>query len=381
MALKGIRVVEMAGLAPAPFCGMILSDFGAKVIRVDRPNGPNVDCLGRGKRSVIVDLKQRQGTDLVRRLCQKADVLLEPYRPGVMEKMGLGPDILMKDNPRLVFARLTGFSQSGPLAKSAGHDINYIAISGLLSMLGRQGERPYPPINLLADFAGGGLLCAFGIVTALLERHTSGLGQVIDANMTQGSAYLGSWLWKSQDAIGIWGRPRGANLLDGGTAFYDVYETKDGKFMSVGSLEPQFFQALIQGLNLDTAELSQMSDQVELRKKFQDTFKTKTREEWSEIFTKHDACVQPILEKDEASKHPHNQATQSFLPNPATGRDEPAPAPQLSRTPGVSEVLPQPRMGQHTALVLQEMGLSREEISGLVKEGVVMEDDQAKAKL
>lgn len=381
MALKGVRVIEMAGLAPAPYCGMILADFGARVIRVDRPNAADMDRLARGKQSVIVDLKQKKGTDIFRRLCQNADVLLDCYRPGIMEKMGLGPAILMKDNPRLVYARLTGFGQAGPLAQSAGHDMNYIAISGLLSVLGRKGERPYPPINLLADFAGGGLLCAFGIVTALFERQTSGQGQVIDASMTHGSAYVGSWMWTSQNLPFIWGRERGMNALDGGTAFYNVYETKDGKFMSVGALEPHFFQALLQGLNISGTEFPQTSDQAAMRRKFQDAFKSKTQEEWSEIFSKLDACVQPILELDKAAEHPHNQATQTFLRNPVTGKDEPAPAPQLSRTPGISEVLPQPRMGQDTVSVLQETGLGREEIAGLLKEGVVMEAGQRKPKL
>ncbi|XP_076465165.1 alpha-methylacyl-CoA racemase-like [Babylonia areolata] len=381
MALKGIRVVEMAGLAPAPFCGMILADFGARVIRVDRPNTADMDRLARGKQSVVVDLKKETGADVVRRLCGSADVLLEPYRPGIMEKMGLGPDILMKDNPGLVYARLTGFGQSGPLSKRAGHDINYIAISGLLSTLGRKGERPYPPINLMADFAGGGLLCALGIVMALFERHTSGLGQVIDVSMAQGSAYLGSWLWMSQNLPGLWGRPRGENLLDGGAAFYDVYETQDGKFMSVGCLEPKFFQDLLQGLNIDAAEVSQMDDQVAMRQKFQDVFKTRTQDQWSETFSKLDACVEPVLGREGAADHPHNRATHTFLPNPSTGKPEPAPAPRLSRTPGIDEVLPQPRFGQHTVSVLLEAGMVREEIDRLLKEGTVVDNGQQKAKL
>ncbi|KAK7115519.1 alpha-methylacyl-CoA racemase-like [Littorina saxatilis] len=380
MALRGIRVVEMAGLAPAPFCGMILSDFGAKVIRVDRPNAPHVDQLARGKQSIVVNLKKAEGAKVVERICRSADVLLEPYRPGVMEKLGLGPDTLLEENPRLIYARLSGFGQSGPLASSAGHDINYIAISGLLSLLGRKGERPYPPINLLADFAGGGLLCALGIVMSLLERQTSGRGQVVDANMVHGSAYLGSWMWKSRDLPGVWQGDRGENLLDGGAAFYDVYETQDGKYMSVGALEPQFFQGLLQGLNLDPTQISQMNDQTELRRRFQEIFKMRTKSEWTEIFSKLDACVQPVLELDEAPHHPHNWFSNNFIQDKDTGTPEPAPAPRLSRTPGVAEVLPQPLPGQDTVTVLKESGLDKDEVSRLLKEGVVMENKE-KSKL
>lgn len=381
MALKGIRVVEMAGLAPAPYCGMILADFGAKVIRVDRPNAQDLDRLARGKQSVIVDLKKEKGPDVVKRLCHSADVILEPYRPGIMEKMGLGPDSLMKENPRLVYTRLTGFGQSGPLANRAGHDINYIAISGILSVVGRKEERPYPPVNLMADFAGGGMVCALGIVMALLERHTSGHGQIIDANMVQGSAYVGSWLWRAQSLPGVWGKPRGRNALDGGAAFYDVYETRDGKFVSVGALEPHFFQALLKGLNLDPAEVSQMSSQSALRQKFSDIFKTKTREEWAGIFSGKDACVQPVLDLDEAASYTQNQAIGTFLHDPSTGKAEPAPAPRLSRTPGVSEVLPQPALGQDTVPALLEAGLDRAEVSRLLEEGVVVDGEQQKARL
>lgn len=372
--------MEMAGLAPAPFCGMILSDFGARVIRVDRPRAPNIDRLSRGKQSVVVDLKRKEGADIVKRLCQTADVLLEPYRPGIMEKLGLGPEILMKENPRLVYARLTGFAQSGSLSTKAGHDINYIAISGLLSMLGRKDERPYPPLNLLADFAGGGLICALGIVLALLERQTSGKGQIVDANMVHGSAYIGSWMWTSQDLPGVWGQPRGENTLDGGAAFYDVYETQDGKFMAVGAIEPQFFRGLLQGLNIDASEVSQFGDQAEMRKKFQEVFRTRTRDEWAQIFSQLDACVQPVLDREEAPALPDNISSKSFLRNPVTNRPEPAPAPRLSRTPGAGEVLPCPGMGQDTASVLLELGLSNDDIGRLLKDGIVV-DSQNKSKL
>ncbi|KAK7484548.1 hypothetical protein BaRGS_00024180 [Batillaria attramentaria] len=380
MALKGIRVIELAGLAPSPFCGMILADFGAKVIRVDRPNALDQDVLGHGKRSIAVNLKKTEGATVLRRLCQSADVLVDPYRPGIMERLGLGPDILMKENPRLVYARLSGFGQSGPLAASAGHDINYIAVSGLLSLLGRKGERPYPPINLLADFAGGGLMCALGIVLSLFERQTSGQGQVVDANMVQGSAYVGSWLWSSQKLPMLWGQPRGENLLDGGRAFYDVYETKDGKFMSVGALEPQFYKALLKGLNIDPADMHQFEDPAKMRKTFQEVFKTKTRDEWAEVFSHHDTCVQPVLDQDEAPHHPHNQAIQTFVHNADTGSYEPAPAPRLSRTPGARSASSSPKIGQHTVAILKEAGMDSGEISNWLRDGIVVDGNQ-EAKL
>ncbi|KAG7164980.1 Alpha-methylacyl-CoA racemase-like [Homarus americanus] len=237
MALRGVRVVEMAGLAPAPFCGMIMADFGASVIRIDKPNAPDIDSLGRGKRSIIVDVKKPEGRNIVKKLCSNSDVLIEPFRRGVMEKIGLGPKELKEDNSRLIYARLTGFGQSGPYADMAGHDINFVAISGLLSMLGRKEGPPTPPINLLADFAGGGLMCALGITLALFERSKSDQGQVIDANMVDGAAYTGSWLYSSRD-MPLWCKPRGRNWLDSGAHFYDTYETSDGRYMAVGAVEP-----------------------------------------------------------------------------------------------------------------------------------------------
>ncbi|XP_076742731.1 alpha-methylacyl-CoA racemase isoform X2 [Maylandia zebra] len=245
MALAGVRVIELAGLAPAPFCGMILADFGAKVIRVDRTKVPtSLDTQARGKRSVAINLKTTEGIALLRKLCIKSDVVLEPYRKGVMEKLDLGPHELLKENPRLIYARLTGYGQSGSYATVAGHDINYTAMSGLLSRLGRSGEKPYAPLNLLADFGGGGLTCALGIVLALLERTKSGKGQIIDASMVEGAAYMGSFLWKSR-SIGLWNRSRGENMLDSGAPFYDTYQTSDGQFMAVGAIEPQFYKQLL----------------------------------------------------------------------------------------------------------------------------------------
>ncbi|KAL8204005.1 UNVERIFIED_CONTAM: hypothetical protein K2H54_066037 [Gekko kuhli] len=246
MALRGTQVLELAGLAPVPFCGQILADFGAQVVRVDRFRSAaiKVDVQGRGKRSLALDLKQPRGAETLARLCHKADVLIEPFRPGVMENLNLGPDVLLKNNPRLIYARLTGFGSSGAYSKMAGHDINYLAVSGVLSRLGRKDENPYAPVNLLADFAGGSVMCALGIIIALYERSKSGKGQVIDASMVEGAAYLSSFLWKSQN-LGLWNRPRGENLLDSGAPFYETYKTSDGKFMAVGALEPQFYKQLI----------------------------------------------------------------------------------------------------------------------------------------
>ncbi|XP_064093870.1 alpha-methylacyl-CoA racemase-like [Macrobrachium nipponense] len=369
MALRGTRVVELAGLAPAPFCGMILSDFGANVIRVDKPKGPHIDRSGRGKRSVVLDLKKPEGINIVKRMCAKADVLIEPYRPGVMEKIGLGPVELMKENPKLIYARLTGFGQTGPYANMAGHDINYVAISGLLSMLGRKEGKPTPPINLLADFAGGGLMCAFGIALALLERSNSGLGQVIDANMVEGAAYTGSWLYASRDLY-IWGKPRGCNWLDSGVHFYDTYETSDGKYMAVGAIEPQFYQQFISLLGLTTGDVGQLDDPDEMKKIIGKRFSEKTQEEWTKVFEGKDACVTPVLSMDEAPNHPHNVDRGSFI-KASDGHFEPRPAPLLSRTPGiVIEGAIAPKVGQHTCEVLSELGYSKQDIADLIQKDI-----------
>ncbi|KAK9408616.1 alpha-methylacyl-CoA racemase [Crotalus adamanteus] len=290
MALQGVRVLEMAGLAPAPLCGLILADFGARVVRVDRSPSTllSPDTVGRGKRSIALNLKQPQGAATLRRMAQRSDVLVDPFRPGAMEKLGLGPDILLRDNPRLIYARLTGFGQSGKYVRLAGHDINYLAVSGVLSKLGRKNENPHAPINLLADFAGGGVMCAMGIIMALYERTKSGKGQVIDVSMVEGVAYLSSFLWKSQK-VGLWKRPRGENLLDSGAPFYETYETLDGKFMAVGALEPHFYEQFIRGLGLDLQKLPpQMSssDWAEMKKIFVDVFRKKSQAEWSFQFEK-----------------------------------------------------------------------------------------------
>nr|XP_020662766.1 alpha-methylacyl-CoA racemase [Pogona vitticeps] len=383
MALHGVRVLELAGLAPAPLCGLVLADFGAQVVRVDRSPRTAVatDVQGRGKRSLAVDLKQPLGPATLRRLCQKADVLIDPFRIGVLEKLGLGPDILCQDNPKLIYARLTGFGHAGKYAKMAGHDINYLAVSGVLSKLGRKDENPYAPINLLADFAGGGVMCAMGIVMALYERVTSGKGQVIDSSMVEGTAYLSSFLWKSQN-IGLWNRPRGENLLDSGAPFYETYKTADGKYMAVGALEPQFYAQLISGLGLDSRKLpSQMSfsDWPEMKKMFADIFIKKTQAEWCEIFDDTDACVTPVLTFDDVASHPHNKERGSFLKNDQE-EISPRPSPVFSRTPATPSFKRDPFIGEHTKEVLLEYGFTKEEISKLHSLKVI-ESNNPKANL
>ncbi|XP_031299646.2 alpha-methylacyl-CoA racemase [Camelus dromedarius] len=380
MALRGVSVLELAGLAPAPFCGMVLADFGAQVVRVDRPR-VRVDpsTLARGKRSLVVDLKQPRGAAVLRRLCARADVVLEPFRHGVMEKLQLGPEILQRENPKLIYARLSGFGQSGRFSRVAGHDINYLALSGVLSKIGRSGENPYAPLNLLADFAGGGLICALGIMLALFERTHSGRGQIIDASMVEGTAYLGSFLWKS---LGLWSQPRGQNLLDGGAPFYATYRTADGGFMAVGAIEPQFYELLIKGLGLKPDELPhQMSttDWPEMKKKFADVFAKKTKAEWCQIFDGTDACVTPVLTFEEVTHHGHNQDRGSFI----TDREQgviPRPAPLLSNTPAIPSSKRDPFVGEHTEEVLQEFGFSEEEINQL-KSDKIIESNKPRANL
>ncbi|GAB0098069.1 alpha-methylacyl-CoA racemase [Sergentomyia squamirostris] len=378
MALKGIKVIELVGLAPAPFCGMLLSDFGATVTRIDRiPYNP-VDVLKNGKRNIALDLKKSEGRNIVRDLSKISDVLIEPYRPGVMEKLGLGPDVLMKNNPKLTYARLTGFGQNGTLAARAGHDINYAAISGILSFLGRKDEKPTPPVNLLADFAGGGLMCAFGILAALLARQNTGRGQIIDSAMVEGTAYLGSFLTRSQQLL-RWGKARGENLLDTGTFYYDTYETMDGKFMSVGCLEPQFFDTMVKTLGIED-QLSQHDDNIKGKKMLEDIFRTKTQKEWSLIFESTDSCVFPVLDLMEASEHPHNIQRQLYVDNKDTNNIfVPNPSPKLLSTPAESSVLrPKKDEWDEICEILTEIDYSVEKITELVKSNVILVQKRGK---
>ncbi|GAA0464560.1 CoA transferase [Actinoplanes capillaceus] len=333
--LDGIRVVELAGLAPAPFGCMILADLGADVVLVDRPGGTGpIGPMQRGRRRVTVDLKSETGRAELLGLIERADVLVEGYRPGVAERLGFGPDDCERINPRLIYARMTGWGQDGPLAKAAGHDIDYIAISGALEPLGRPGERPHAPVNLLGDFAGGGMLLAVGVLAALVERGVSGRGQVVDAAMVDGSSLLMTFLHGFL-AEGRWPGGRGQNLLDGGAPFYDTYQASDGGYLAVGSLEPQFYAALLQGLGLDDdPDLPGQFDVAawpELRRRFTERFASRTRDEWASIFEGLDACVSPVLSLTEAPDHPHNRARNAFIE--VDGVVQPAPAPRLSRTP------------------------------------------------
>jgi alpha-methylacyl-CoA racemase len=376
--LDGIKVIEMAGLAPSPYCGMILADFGADVVVVDRlstgaPEIPNLmakNPFDRGKRSVRINLKTKEGITVVRQMIQRYDVLLEPYRPGVMEKLGLGPDEAMELNTGLIYARLTGWGQNGPYASMAGHDINYIALSGALSLFRRKGERPLPPCNLLGDFAGGGMLCAMGILLALIERNNSGKGQVVDAAMVDGAANLSTFLW------GLLGNQLmtldiGTNMLDSGAPFYQTYETEDGKFMSVGAIEGRFYAELLKGLDIDPSSLPYQHDMgkwPEMRVRFAEVFKTKTRQEWVAIFDGKDACVAPILDLDEVDNHRHNK--QRGLLVEVDGVSQPGPAPRLSRTPGGVQKPGTPR-GSETREILEELGYMKEDIEGLLDKNVV----------
>jgi alpha-methylacyl-CoA racemase len=367
--LEGIRVIEMAGLAPVPYCGMILADFGADVVRVDRLGSKSADFLSRGKRSIAVDLKNPSGVETVLRLLEKADVLVEPFRPGVMERLGLGPDVAIARNAGLVYARLTGFGQEGSYSSMAGHDINYIATAGVLGAIARKGERPLAPINLVGDFAGGGMSCALGIAFALLERARSGRGQVIDAAMVDGAANLATFLFKFRQ-FGAWNDEPGTNLLDSGAPFYDTYETRDGKFMAVGALEPQFYAAFLDGLGISADELPAQMDRSgwpKLRERFTAAFKQKTRDEWCAVFDGTDACTTPVLGLGEVASHPHNSG-RATLVVASDGHTEPAPAPRLSRTPGKAGEA-RPEAGQHTAEVLREYGFDQAEIERLAAAG------------
>ena len=376
--LTGIKVVEMAGLAPSPYCGMLLSDFGADVVIVDRPSrgGPEIPNImpknpfDRGKRSIRVNLKTDQGVEIVRRMIRDFDVLLEPYRPGVMEALGLGPNEALELNPRLIYARLTGWGQNGPYASMAGHDINYIGLSGALSLFRRKGERPLPPCNLLGDFAGGGMLCAMGILLALIERSRSGKGQVVDAAMVDGAANL-SVLFYGLLANHLMTLDIGSNVLDSGAHYYQTYETADGKFMAVGAIEGRFYSELLDGLGIDSSSLPHQNDMQrwpEMMDLFAGVFKTKTRDEWAAVFEGKDACVAPVLDLNEVDQHPHNRERGVIID--IDGVPQPAPAPKLSRTPGKVTKAGGLR-GSDMREILMELGYPEEKIRDLLETEIV----------
>jgi len=380
--LRGVSVVEMAGLAPSPYCGMILSDFGADVVVVDRlsKGGPEIPSVmqknpfDRGKRSIRVDLKKPEGTDIVGRMIKNSDVLIEPYRPGVMETLGLGPDEAGALNPRLIYARLTGWGQKGPYASMAGHDINYIALSGALSLFRRRGEKPLPPCNTLGDFAGGGMLCAMGILLALFERERSGKGQVVDAAMLDGASSLITMFY------GLLGNHLmtldiGTNMLDSGAPFcapfYETYETSDGKYLAVGAIEGRFYRELLKGLGIDPTSLPHQFDMArwpEMKERFARVFKTRTRDEWMSIFEGKDACVAPILELNEVNNHLHNRERGLLIE--LDGLIQPAPAPRLSRTPGMANRPGSPR-GTHSREVLEDLGYEPKEVDAFLAREIV----------
>jgi alpha-methylacyl-CoA racemase len=358
--LQSVRVLELAAIGPVPHAAMILADLGADVVRIERPPGRGLsitddrrDPLLRGRRSVAADLKNPEDLDVVRSLVEQADVLLEGLRPGVTERLGLGPDVCSILNPRLVYARMTGWGQGGPLAQSPGHDINYVGLTGTLAAVGRAGERPVPPLNLVGDFGGGSMFLVAGVLAALFERAGSGCGQVIDAAMIDGASVLSQQVW-SMRSQGIWRDERGANLLDGGAPFYDTYTCADGQFVAVGALEPQFYTALLQGLELDPTQLPDQLDREGwpvLRDALTTAFATRTRDEWAEHFTDTDACVTPVLTFDEAILHPHLAARHTHIE--IDGIVQPAPSPRFSRTPPGMPT-PPPEPGAHAAEVLAQ---------------------------
>jgi len=383
--LAGIRVVEVAGIGPAPLGCMVLADLGAEVVRVDRASGPGLslvpfrkDILTRNRRSVAVDLKAPGGADVVRRLADGADVFIEAFRPGVAERLGIGPDELLERNPRLVYARMTGWGQEGPLAQRAGHDIDYASIVGAIGAIGEPGRKPVPPLNLVADFGGGSMFLVTGVLAALVERASSGRGQVVDVAMVDGVSTLLSML-HSHRASGIWQDNRGANLLDGGAPFYDTYECADGNYVAVGALERQFFAELVRVLGETvpgfTDEVPGQHDVVrwpEMRALFERTFKAKTRDEWAVLFDDIDACVAPVLNAGEAPSHPHVAARETLVE--IDGLVQPAPAPRFSRTPGAIER--QPRMpGEDTRETLLDWGFDEDEVDKLFADAVLSQSE------
>ncbi len=377
--LSGIKILEIAGIGPGPFAAMVLSDMGAEVLRVDRsqavrggdPATPPVDILNRGRRSIGVDLKNPDGVQTVLRLVESSDALIEGFRPGVAERLGIGPDDCLARNPKLVYGRMTGWGQEGPMAHAAGHDINYIALAGALEPIGRAGQPPLPPLNLVGDFGGGGMFLAFGVVCALLEAQRSGEGQVVDAAMVDGAATLMS-MFHGFTAMGMWTEDRGTNLLDTGAHFYEVYETSDGKYVSIGSIEPQFYAELLRLTGLDTdgdfAGQHNRANWPKLKERLIEVFKTKTRDEWTALMEGTDVCFAPVLSIKEAPQHPHMAARSTFVE--VAGVTQPAPAPRFSRTPGAIE-RPPSHAGQHTDEALGDWGFSSDEIAELRESGAV----------
>jgi alpha-methylacyl-CoA racemase len=373
--LAGLRVIEMVGLGPCPFAAMMLADMGAEVVRIDRKAAPaaggpfpmlgtKYDVMARSRRSLALDLKQPQGRQVLLQLVDKADVLLEGFRPGVMERLGLGPDACLARNPRLVFGRVTGWGQDGPLAQSAGHDINYVALTGMLHAMGTAGQPPTPPLNLVGDFGGGAMMLAFGVVCAVLEARKSGQGQVVDAAMTDGASLLGAMMYGLR-GHGSWSDARGANMLDGGAPFYASYACADRKFISVGAIEPQFYRRLLELAGAtDPAFEAQWRSAAwpELKEKFAALFRTRTRDDWCALLEGTDACFAPVLDLTEAPQHPHNRARGTFVE--VDGVTQPAPAPRFSRTAAATPTPPR-TPGADSAAILADWGLGPDAIETL----------------
>lgn len=371
--LTGVKIVEFAGIGPGPFCGMLFADMGAEVVRIDRKGGrggSKFDISSRGKRSVAFDLKNPQAIEAVLKLLEGADALIEGFRPGVMERLGLGPDAVLKRNPKLVYGRMTGWGQTGPLAPAAGHDLNYISITGAVGSMGKEGEKPPIPLNLVGDFGGGALYLAMGVCAALVEAGRSGKGQVIDVAMSDGAASLMTMFYGFK-ASGMWSDKRYDNMLDGGAPFYDTYETSDGKYVGIGSIEPQFYALLREKAGLSDAEFDHQHDKSKwpsLKAKLAAVIKTKTRDEWDALMLGTDVCYAPILNLDEAPKHAHNVARETFLT--IDGVVQPAPAPRFSRT--VSKVGgPAPEIGADNDSVLAGWGFDAAAVDALKSSGAI----------
>jgi alpha-methylacyl-CoA racemase len=378
--LSGYRVIEIAGIGPGPFAAMMLADMGADVVRVERaqsvrgaaPDGPHFDVLLRGRRNVAIDLKHTDGVATLLDLVESADALIEGFRPGVMERLGVGPDVCLDRNPELVYGRMTGWGQDGPYAAAAGHDINYISLAGALAHFGRAGEPPVPPLNMVGDFGGGGMFLAFGVVCALLEAQRSGRGQVVDTAMVDGAAVLMSMFWAFRTIGAFDEQARGTNLLDTGAHFYDVYRCADGTYVSVGSIEPQFYAELLRLTGLDgDAEFAKQMEKAEwsaLKERLSAVFAQKTRAEWCELMEGTDVCFAPVLTMTEAAAHPHNVARGTFVE--LAGTMQPAPAPRFSRTTAEVE-RPPAHAGQHTSDALLDWGIAKERVEELLQSGAV----------